>query len=83
MVDLQSEKDERGQLVLTCVLFPQQSLDDTNTNIGVCVCVCVCLHVCVCACMYVCVLACMCVCLHVCVCLCECYDHHFTFSLSL
>ena len=33
MVDLQSEKDERGQLVLTCVLFPQQSLDDTNIGV--------------------------------------------------
>ena len=48
MVDLQSEQDERGQRVLTCVLFPQQSLDDANNSIGVCMCVCVCLYLCMC-----------------------------------
>ena len=30
MVDLQSERNGSGQLVLTCVLFPQQELEETS-----------------------------------------------------
>ena len=34
MVDLQSERSTNGHLVLTCVLFPQQELDETSRFIG-------------------------------------------------
>lgn len=34
MVDLQSERSTNGHLVLTCVLFPQQELDETSRFIA-------------------------------------------------
>lgn len=34
MVDLQSERNGSGHVVLTCVLFPQEELDDVRDFAG-------------------------------------------------
>jgi len=44
MVDLQSERNSVGHVVLTSVLFPQQELDDASNPAGMYVLVLVCYY---------------------------------------